>query len=133
MVHTGTAHARDSSVLHFPAERVVFSADIVQAKRFPGAVLPTVGAWIDAIRTVERLDFDIAATGHALSGRKEDVTPLRQYLEELSTGVAAGIAAGKSVQEIQQSLTFDKYKAWERYDAQPKIHIAQVDATMKGS
>ena len=133
MVHTGMAHAPDSSVLHFPAERVIFSADIVQAKRFPGAVLPTVGSWIDALRTVEKLDFDIAATGHALSGRKEDVTALRQYLEKLSTGVAAGIGAGKSLTEIQQSLSFPEYKAWERYDAQPKIHIAQVYATMKGT
>jgi hypothetical protein len=77
--------------------------------------------------------FDIAATGHALSGKKEDVTALRQYLEKLSTGVAAGIGAGKSLAEIQQSLSFPEYKAWERYDAQPKIHIAQVYATMKGT
>jgi hypothetical protein len=51
----------------------------------------------------------------------------------LSTGVAAGIGAGKSLTEIQQSLSFPEYKAWERYDAQPKIHIAQVYATMKGN
>lgn len=132
MVHTGEAHAPDSSVLYFPAERVVFGADILQAKRFPGSVAPTVGAWINAMRTVERLDFDIAATGHALSGRKADVTALRQYLEELSTGVAAGIAAGKTVKDIQQSLTFEKYKDWERYGVQPQIHIAQVYATMRG-
>jgi glyoxylase-like metal-dependent hydrolase (beta-lactamase superfamily II) len=133
MVHIGEAHAPDSSVLHFPAERVVFGADVLQAKRFSQSVAPTIGAWIDAMRTIERLDFDIAATGHAVSGRKEDVTAMRQYFEELATGVAAGIGAGKSLKEIQQSLSWDKYKAWERYPAQPPIHIAQVYATMKGS
>jgi glyoxylase-like metal-dependent hydrolase (beta-lactamase superfamily II) len=133
MVHIGVAHAPDSSVLYFPAERVVFGADVLQAKRFPQNVTPTVGAWIDAMRTIERLDFDIAATGHALSGKKADVTAMRQYFEELSAGVAAGVAAGKSVKEIQQSLTWDKYKDWERYGVQPQIHIAQVYATMKGS
>lgn len=133
MVHIGIAHAPDSSVLHFPGERVVFGADVLQARRFPQNVTPTVGAWIDAMRTIERLDFDIAATGHALSGKKADVTAMRQYFEELSAGVAAGIAAGKSVKEIQQSLTWDKYKGWERYGVQPQIHIAQVYATMKGS
>jgi len=133
MVHIGEAHAPDSAVLHFPAERVVFGADVLQAKRFPQSVTPTIGAWIDAMRTIERLDFDIAATGHAVSGKKEDVTAMRQYFEELAAGVAAGIGAGKSLKEIQQSLTWDKYKSWERYPAQPPIHIAQVYETMKGS
>ncbi len=133
MHYLGEAHAIDSSVIHFPAERVAFSADILQVKRLPGGVTPTVGAWLDAVRTIEKLDFDIAATGHALSGRKEDVTALRQYLEELSAGVAAGIAAGRSLPEIQKSLTLDKYKAWERYDTNRATHIAQVYATMKGS
>ena len=35
MVHLGNAHAPDSAVLHFPDERAVFSADILQAKRLP--------------------------------------------------------------------------------------------------
>jgi glyoxylase-like metal-dependent hydrolase (beta-lactamase superfamily II) len=133
MVHTPTAHARDMSVLHFPKERTVFGADLLQAKRYPQSVLPTVGAWIDAMRIVEALDFDVLATGHALAGKREDLVALRQYFEELSAGVAAGIAAGKSVKEIQQSLTWDKYKAWERFGVQENIHIAEVYATMKGS
>ena len=47
MTHLGTAHADDSSVLHFPDERAVFSADVLQVKRLPGGLAPTVGAWID--------------------------------------------------------------------------------------
>jgi glyoxylase-like metal-dependent hydrolase (beta-lactamase superfamily II) len=132
MVHTGAAHAVDSSVLHFPAERAIFSADIVQAKRFPGGVAPTVGSWIQALRTVEALEFDIAATGHALSGTRQDVVALREYLEELSQSVAAGVGAGRTLEELQKSLTFDKYKAWERWETQPRIHIAQVYATLTG-
>ena len=37
MVHLGIAHADDSSALHFPDERAVFSADVMQVKRLPGA------------------------------------------------------------------------------------------------
>src|SRR5688572_5148297 len=36
MTYLGIAHADDSSVLHFPDERAVFSADILQVKRLPG-------------------------------------------------------------------------------------------------
>ena len=38
MIHLGTAHADDSSVLHFPDERAVFSADILQVRRLPGGL-----------------------------------------------------------------------------------------------
>ena len=102
MMHLGTAHADDSSVLHFPDERAVFSADILQIKRLPGGLDPSVGAWIDALRTVNALDFEQALTGHALTGTKKDAGDLLRYLEDISTGVANGIAAGRSLADIQK-------------------------------
>jgi glyoxylase-like metal-dependent hydrolase (beta-lactamase superfamily II) len=133
MMHLGTAHSDDSSVLHFPAERAVFSADIMQVRRLPGGIEPTVGAYLDAVRTINSLDFDHALTGHALAGTKKDVLALQQYLEELSTGVAAGIAAGRSLADIQKSLQLEAYKGFERWDTNREAHIAAVYATMKGT
>src|SRR4026208_651137 len=68
MTYLGVPPADDSSVLHFPDERAVFSADILQVKRLPGGLAPTVGSWIDALTTINALDYDYALTGHALSG-----------------------------------------------------------------
>ncbi len=133
MVYLGVAHAPDSSAVYFPAERAVFNADLVQVRRLANALTPTLGAMTDALRTVEKLDFDIAITGHALMGKKADVTELRQYFEEVAAVVSAGIAAGKSVKEIQESNTWEKYKNWERHPVQHQIHIAQVYETMKGA
>jgi glyoxylase-like metal-dependent hydrolase (beta-lactamase superfamily II) len=133
MAHLGMAHADDSAAIYFPDERTVFSADIVQVQRLPGGLAPTVGDWIDALRTVVAFDFDHAATGHALAGTKKDAVALLQYLEDLSTGVAAGIAAGRSLPDIQKTLTLDTYKGWDRYDMLREGHIAQVYRTMKGT
>jgi glyoxylase-like metal-dependent hydrolase (beta-lactamase superfamily II) len=132
MTHLGTAHADDSSVLHFPAERAVFSADILQIKRLPGGLAPSVGAWIDALRTINALDFEHALTGHALAGTKKDAAESLRYLEDISTGVAAGVAAGRSLADIQKTLTLDAYKGFERWDTSRTAHIAAVYATMKG-
>jgi glyoxylase-like metal-dependent hydrolase (beta-lactamase superfamily II) len=133
MVHLGNAHAPDSAVLHFPAERAVFSADILQVKRLPGGLAPSVGDWIDALKTIVSLDFEHALTGHALAGTRADAEAALRYLQDISTGVAAGIGAGKSLQEIQKTLTLDAYKAWDRYDMLRTEHIAQVYRTLKGS
>ncbi|MGB7219842.1 MAG: MBL fold metallo-hydrolase [Vicinamibacterales bacterium] len=133
MTHLGTAHADDSSVLHFPGERAVFSADILQVRRLPGGLAPTVGAWIDALRIINALDFEHALTGHALAGTKRDAADTLRYLEDISSGVAAGVAAGRSLAEIQKTLMLEAYKGFERWDTNREAHIAAVYATLKGT
>ena len=133
MTYLGTAHADDSSVLHFPDERAVFSADILQVRRLPGGLAPTVGSWIDALTTITALDFEHALTGHALSGTKKDAMQSLQYLIDISKGVAAGIAAGRSLPEIQKTLTLDAFKGFERWDTIREAHIAAVYATIAGA
>lgn len=133
MAHLGNAHAPDSAVLHFPDERAVFSADILQVRRLPGGLAPTVGDWIDAMTTVVSLDFEHALTGHALAGTRADAEGMLRYLQDISTGVAAGIGAGRTLPEIQKSLTLDAYKGFDRYDMLRAEHIAQVYRTIKGT
>ena len=77
LVYTGEAHDPASAVIYFPDERTVFGADTLQAKRFPGGLGPNVGAWIDAMSTVNELDYDVAATGHAMMGTKADIVALQ--------------------------------------------------------
>jgi len=132
MHHLGVAHADDSSVLHFPDERAVFSADVMQVKRLPGGLAPHVGAWIDALTIINSLDFEHALTGHALAGTKKDAADSLRYLEDIARGVAAGIGAGRSLAEIQKTLTLDAYKGFERWDSTREAHIEAVYATMSG-
>jgi glyoxylase-like metal-dependent hydrolase (beta-lactamase superfamily II) len=122
MHHLGVAHADDSSVLHFPDERAVFSADVMQVKRLPGGLAPHVGAWIDALTIINSLDFEHALTGHALAGTKKDAADSLRYLEDIARGVAAGIGAGRSLAEIQKTLTLDAYKGFERWDSTREAH-----------
>jgi glyoxylase-like metal-dependent hydrolase (beta-lactamase superfamily II) len=133
MTYLGIAHADDSSVLHFPDERAVFSADVMQVKRLPGGLAPHVGSWIDALSIINALDFEHALTGHALAGTKKDAADALRYLEDIAKGVAAGVAAGRSLAEIQKTLTLDAYKGFERWDTTRTAHIEAVYATMRGS
>ena len=133
MTHLGIAHADDSSVLHFPDERAVFSADVMQVKRLPGGLAPTVGSWIDALTIINALDFEHALTGHALAGTKKDAADALRYLEDIAKGVAAGIGAGRSLAEIKKTLTLDAYKGFERWDTTREAHIEFVYGTMRGT
>jgi glyoxylase-like metal-dependent hydrolase (beta-lactamase superfamily II) len=133
MVHIGTAHAPDSSVIHFPAERTIFGADTIQVKRLPLSLGPHMGAWHDTLRTAMAIDFDIVAPGHGMMGTKKDLAGLQQYIADITGGVAAGIAANRSLADIQKTLMLEAYRTFERWDTHRQAHIAEVYATIKGA
>jgi len=43
------------------------------------------------------------------------------------------VAAGRSLPDIQKTLTLDAYKGFERWDTVRTDHIASVYATLRGS
>ena len=57
-------------------------------------------------------DYDFVATGHGPVGTREDVTAWRDYMVKLRDQVAAGIAAGQSLEEMQQAIDMEEYSHW---------------------
>ena len=72
-------------------------------------------------------------TGHALAGTKKDAADSLRYLDDIAKGVATGIGAGRSLAEIQKTLTLEAYKGFERWDTSREAHIAAVYGTLKGT
>jgi len=130
-------HAPDFTVLHFPAERAVFIVDYVAVRTVPGSNTLQNGApiqeYVDAIKAVEALDFDIAVTGHGPNGRKSDVADHRQYFERLAERVAAAIKAGRTLEQIQAAQIMSEYKGWIEYDEDNDINVANAYKTLSGS
>ena len=119
MVWTGVhTHTDDMSVIVFPEERVGFVVDFISIVRPPRFIRgeEPIETWIEGIKVVEAQDFDIAAPGHGTVGSSEYVTLFRGYIERLRDSVAAGIAAGQSVEALQESIYMDEYKDWISYD-----------------
>jgi glyoxylase-like metal-dependent hydrolase (beta-lactamase superfamily II) len=116
LIHPGPNHAMDMTVLYFPAERIVHAVDYLTVRRVPrfldGAPLQ---AWIDAMKKVEALNFDIFVPGHGNVGNKADVVEQREYFEALVSGVRAGIKSGRTVQELQASNMLERFSWWEDY------------------
>ena len=65
----------------------------------------TTRNWVDSLRRVEQLDFDILAPGHGAMGTKQDVADHRRYHENLYNAVVAAVRAGKSLEEMKASIT----------------------------
>ncbi len=135
LIFPGLNHADDGTVVYFPAERVVFSAD------FPADALVTtsmrslpsgcgmfdqhpLAEWIRSYRTIEGLDFDILAQGHGtVTFTKADVSEGRRFFEDLRAGVTQGMAQGKSLEELKRTLLLEKYKDWAYFDMLREVDI----------
>ncbi len=131
LIHIGTMdHTDDMSVVLFPGEEVVFVVDYISIGRVPFQTIfrstgpGTLDALLNSIRLVEMLEFDVVAPGHGVVGDKSSVAAYRHYLEELRDAVVAGIAAGRSVEELQQSVLMAPYRDWMNYENWRPLNVA---------
>ena len=128
LVHPGLNHSDDATVLYFPAERIVFAVDYLTVKRLPGGLGggAPLADWIASLKSVEALDFDTVVPGHGSVGTKADVAAYRQYFEDLVAAVSEGIAAGRTVEQLQASNILERYRDWPNYDPARNRTIAMA-------
>jgi len=115
--YVGKNHSDNSIVMRFPKERILFAVDFIPVESlafrdFPDAY---INDWIDSLRKVESMDFDILAPGHGPLGRKAHVAMFREYLEELRSEVSRYVREGKSLEETKQLVKMSKYEKWGNY------------------
>jgi glyoxylase-like metal-dependent hydrolase (beta-lactamase superfamily II) len=118
LTYVGRNHSNNSVVMRFPAERALFAVDFIPVngvafRNLPDAYIPD---WMESLKHVETMDFDILVPGHGSLGNKADVRAFRGYMEDLYAAVLEQARAGKSLEEMQQSIRLDKYKEWFRYE-----------------
>jgi glyoxylase-like metal-dependent hydrolase (beta-lactamase superfamily II) len=126
--YLGRSHSDNMIVMGFPEERVLFVVDFISVKRLPyqnlsDAYFPD---WIDAVRRVEALDFDILAPGHGPLGTKADVGEHRAYLEDLYAAVLAAARAGQSLEEAQSTIKLEQYRDLGRYEEWLPLNVEGV-------
>ena len=125
LIHAMPSHSDDSTILRFPEERAVFGVDFVNVRRVPFQNLGggPIAPWIEANRHLQTLDYDIVAPGHGNVGTKADVYDSTRYLEDLLAAVTEGIAAGQSLEQLQQSVMMEEYKDWAQYEAWRALNV----------
>jgi glyoxylase-like metal-dependent hydrolase (beta-lactamase superfamily II) len=140
LVHPGLNHSNDATVMVFPAERAAFATEFIvdalvggNPRSLPSACGPFDGSplaeWIKSYRTVEGLDFDVMVTGHGPNFvDKAFVRETREFFEELRNAVAAGMAAGQSLEQLKQSVTLERYKDWANYE---RLRANNVEAAYR--
>lgn len=125
LLYVGRNHSDNSIVMYFPVERVLFAVDFIPVnamafRDFPDAYMPD---WIESLRRVEQIDFDILVPGHGPLGNRQSVRAHREYLEDLHGQVLALAREGKSLDEVRRSVNLDKYRGWSGFEQMAQLNI----------
>ena len=128
LTFVGKNHSDNSLVMRFPRERLLFAVDFIPVETlafrdFPDAYLPE---WIESLRRVEAMDFDVLVPGHGKLGNKDNVRQFREYLQDLRAAVTQMVRDGKSVEEAKKGITLPKYQNWTNYKESLELNIEGV-------
>jgi len=125
LVYVGRNHSDNSIVMRFPKERVLFAVDFIPVEAvafrdFPDAYIED---WLESLKRVEQLDFDILAPGHGPLGKKDHVRMFRGYLEDLRGEVVKYAREGKSLDDMKRLIKLEKYAKWSGYEQMLPLNI----------
>ena len=128
LIYVGRGHSDNSLVMFFPSERAVFAVDFISIDRMPYRDLSDswFPDWIDAIRRVEAIDFDILIPGHGAPGTKADATEHRRFLEALYEAVLDATRSGLALEEMQASIRLDQFSHFGQYEEWLPLNIEGV-------
>lgn len=98
---------------------VLHVVDWIVVGRLPFKDLPgyDIQGMISSTKAVlNRYDFEVFVGGHADIGTRADIEHYVAYLEALHTAVRDGMLAGKTLAQLQQSITLTKFSDLRMYN-----------------
>ena len=132
LLEVGPAHTRGDTLVHLPAERVIFTGDILFSGAHPIAWAGPVSNWIAACERIVALDPLALVPGHGPLSELGAVRELQAYFEYLYERAQACHAEGMSAQQAARALALDRWADWKEGE-RLVVNIANVYAELEGA
>jgi cyclase len=112
LIEVGPAHTRGDTLALLPAERVLFSGDILFNGGHPIAWAGPVSNWIAACERIIAMDVEVIVPGHGPVADTAAVRELKSYFEYLYERARACHAEGLSPLQAARSILLDRWAQW---------------------
>ncbi len=131
LIEVGPAHTRGDTLVHAPAQRALFSGDILFSQAHPIAWAGPVSNWIAACDRILALDVEVIVPGHGPLANLDAVRELRAYFEYLYEQARARHAQGMTPLQAASSMSLDRWAGW-REPERLVVNIANIYAEISG-
>jgi len=112
LLELGPAHTRGDIVIHVPADKTVFTGDILFVGGHPVIWAGPVGNWIRACDTILEWDVETVVPGHGPITDKSGVRALKRYLEYVRDESQKRFDAGMDYEEAARDIALDAFGDW---------------------
>ncbi|HKV59336.1 MAG TPA: MBL fold metallo-hydrolase [Ktedonobacteraceae bacterium] len=112
LIEVGPAHTRGDTMVHIPADRVVFTGDILFIGGHPIMWAGPTSNWLRALDRILAMDVETIVPGHGPITDKHGVAQLKSYFEYIYDETRKRYEAGMPVAEVAQDIHMDRYATW---------------------
>lgn len=112
LIEVGPAHTAGDILVHVPADRTVFTGDILFIEGTPIMWEGPVSNWLAACDAILAMDVEHIVPGHGPLTDKVGVRAVQDYLRYIETEARARFDAGLSAQDAARDIGLDRFASW---------------------
>jgi len=131
LIEVGPAHTLGDTLVHIPADRVVFTADILFIGGHPIIWAGPTSNWLRACDRILEMDVDTIVPGHGPITDKKGVAEVKGYLEYIFQEARKRYEIGMSDLEAAKDIDLDKYATWTDGE-RIAVNVASIFREFKG-
>jgi cyclase len=112
LIEVGPAHTRGDVIVHVPADRTLFTGDMLFIDGHPLVWAGPVANWIKACDLMLGLDVETVVPGHGPITDKAGIRAVKQYFEHVLTEARQRYDAGMDAETAARDIALDRYADW---------------------
>jgi cyclase len=132
LLEVGPAHTRGDTMAWLPAQRVLFTGDILFNGAHPIAWAGPVSNWIAACERIEALAPETIVPGHGPLATIADVREARAYFEYLYGQARAAHGDGLTPLQAARRIAIDRWAQWGERE-RLVVNIANIYGELDGT
>lgn len=131
LLEVGPAHTRGDTLVHLPAQRVLFTGDILFSGAHPIAWAGPVSNWIAACERILELDPEVIVPGHGPLAGPPQVRELKAYFEHLYEQARVRREEGMTALQAARAIAMERWADWGEGE-RLVVNVANIYAELAG-
>jgi glyoxylase-like metal-dependent hydrolase (beta-lactamase superfamily II) len=112
LLELGPAHSNGDTVVYIPADRIIFTGDILFIGSHPVVWAGPISNWLRACNFILSLDVDVIVPGHGPITDKHGVQEVKDYLQYVYAEARKRFEAGMPALDAARDIALDGYASW---------------------